>query len=280
MNILATDKRAQILHHLVEGCSMRATSRLTGAAKKTVERLLQSAGVACREYQDQAMRNLNCKVLQLDEIWAFCGCKEAHVKPPFKGSGIRGDVWLWTAIDADTKLIPAWYVGGRNLESAIAFVRNVSSRLANRVQLTSDGHGPYLQAVQTGFGSDVDYAMLHKIYGKSDVEGQRRYSPPHCIGISKKIITGMPNHALISTSFVERSNLTMRMQNRRFTRLTNAFSKKVENHGLMAAITMMHYNFVRVHQTLRVTPAMAAGVSKHVWSMEEVVALTQPTQQD
>jgi IS1 family transposase len=273
MNILATDKRAQILHCLVEGNSMRATCRLTGAAKKTVERLLVSAGHACRDYQDKVMRNLNCKLLQVDEVWAFCWCKEAQVPENLRGTGIMGDIWTWVAIDAETKLIPAWYVGTRDMTSAMGFINNVRSRLANRIQLTSDGHGPYLAAVKAGFGDDVDYAILQKIYGRSEVEGPRRYSPPHCIGISKRTITGMPDPAHVSTSFVERSNLTLRMSNRRFTRLTTGFSKQAENHGLMIAISMMHYNFARIHQTLRVTPAMAAGVADHVWSLEEIAAL-------
>jgi IS1 family transposase len=272
MNTLATDKRAQILHHLVEGCSMRATCRLTDVAKKTVERLLVSAGTACIKYQDEAMRNLNCKRLQMDEIWSFTYCKQANV-PRENMFGKIGDTWTWVAIDADTKLIPDFHVGQRTTAVAIHFFESLAPRMAGKVQLTTDGLHAYVVAVEEGFGCNVDFAQLHKIYGSANKGGQTRYSPPPCIGIKKKIISGNPDPAHISTSYVERQNLTLRMNNRRMTRLTNAFSKKLENHIFMMGIHFMYYNFCRIHQTLRVTPAMEAGITDHVWDLEEVVNL-------
>jgi IS1 family transposase len=272
MNMLATDERAKILNCLIEGCSMRSTSRLTGAAKKTVERLLVSAGAACAEYLDKNMRNLPCKVLQVDEIWAFCGCKEANVPEAVKRRGIMGDVWTWVAIDADSKLIPAWYVGKRDSLDANLFIGDLAERLANRVQLTSDGLHCYVEAVEKGFGSEIDFSMLIKLYGKP-LGTETRYSPPQCIGARKRAIVGHPDKDLVSTSYVERSNLSMRMGMRRFTRLTNAFSKKVENHRHALAIYFMHYNFCRIHGSLRVTPAMQAGITDHVWEISELVNL-------
>jgi IS1 family transposase len=270
MQPLSIEKRAQILNCLVEGCSMRSTSRLTGAAKKTVERLLVAAGTACAEHHDKIMRNLNCKVLQVDEIWAFCGCKEANVPELLKGSGECGDVWLWVALDAESKLVPSYHVGTRGAGDANWFMADAAGRLKHRVQLTSDGHKAYLSAVENAFGSEVDYGQLIKLF---EAKPTNRFSPPVCTGIRKKRITGQPDKALVSTSFVERSNLTWRMSNRRFTRLTNAFSKKVENHKHSIALSMMHYNFVRIHQTLRVTPAMEAGVTDWLWTMEDIAAL-------
>ncbi len=251
---------------------MRSTARLTGVAKKTVERLLVEAGTACENYCSKVMQKLPCKVLQVDEIWAFCGRKEANVPAHMKGKGIMGDVWTWIAIDADTKLIPFWHAGNRDAWAAQWFMQNLAARLAHRVQLTSDGLTMYVKAVEDAFGSEIDYAMLVKMYGR-ELNNQTRYSPPVCIGARKARIAGNPDKALVSTSYVERSNLTLRMNNRRFTRLTNAFSKKMENHEHMLAITMMHYNFCRIHQTLRVTPAMEAKIDNHVWSMEELVHL-------
>ena len=270
MQPLSNEKRAQIINCLVEGCSMRSTSRLTGAAKKTVERLLVAVGKACAKYHDEHVRKLNCKVIQVDEIWAFCGCKEVNVPEPLKGTGEIGDVWLWVALDAETKLVPSYYVGSRGNGAAAWFMDDLASRLNNRVQLTSDGFRAYPNAVEKAFGSDVDYAMLVKQY---EAKPSGRYSPPVCIGAHKVTRNGTPDKDLISTSFVERSNLTWRMSNRRFTRLTNAFSKKVENHKHSIALSMMHYNFCRIHKTLRVTPAMEAGISQHVWSIEELAAL-------
>jgi IS1 family transposase len=273
MNILDTDKRAQILHCLVEGCSMRSTQRLTGAAKKTVERLLVSAGQACAEYMDEHMHSLPCKVLQLDEIWSFVGCKQAHVDPLSKDIFEKGDCWCWIAIDAETKLIPAWFVGDRTLNAAYDFISDLRTRLVNRVQLTTDGYAPYLRSIGDYFGPEhCDYALLHKTFGKPQAS-EVRYSPPQCTGVHKVKMWGKPDPAHISTSFIERSNLTIRMSNRRFTRLTNAFSKKFENHAHSIAIHFMHYNYCRIHQTLRTTPAMAAGVSDHVWEIEDIVSL-------
>jgi IS1 family transposase len=270
MNRLPLQKRAQILGMLVEGMSLRATSRLADVSINTVTKLLVDLGKACSEYQDKTLRNLPCKRIQVDEIWAFCYAKQRNV--PENKRGEAGDLWTWTAICADTKIAPSWLVGPRDGDTATQFVCDLQKRLANRVQLTSDGHRPYLEAVEAAFGNDVDYAMLVKIYGQGP-EGQRRYSPPQIIGTETHCCTGKPDPKHISTSFVERQNLTMRMSMRRFTRLTNAFSKKAENHAHAVALHFMFYNFGRIHKTLRVTPAMAAGVSDHVWSLEEIAAL-------
>jgi IS1 family transposase len=272
MNILAADQRARILNCLVEGCSMRSTSRLTGTAKKTVERLLVSAGRACADYMDKTMRDLNCKLLQVDEVWSFTYAKQKNLPDRLRGSKEAGDTWTWIAIDAATKLIPCWHIGKRTATDAYHFINDIAERLATRVQLTSDGFRPYLEAIEGAFGSEIDYAQLVKLYG-NDTSTEVRYSPPVCIGARKVRVIGNPDRALISTSHVERQNLTLRMSNRRFTRLTNAFSKKLENHKHAAAIHFMHYNFCRIHQTLRVTPAMEAGLTDHLWTLEEVVAL-------
>ncbi len=269
MNKLTTEKRAQILGLMVEGMSIRAISRTTGTSKNTIVKLLRDAGRACSDYQDKHLRGLTCQRLQLDEIWSFVGCKERNVPTELKGSGI-GDVWTWTAIDADTKLIASWMVGDRSGDTAKLFVCDLSSRLANRVQITTDGHKAYIEAVEAGFGAAVDYAMLVKIFGQTP-EGQRRYSPPQIVGTETVCCTGRPDPKHISTNFAERSNLSIRMGLRRFTRLTNAFSKKVENHVYALSIYFMHYNFVRIHSSLRVTPAMAAGVTKVLWSLEDIV---------
>jgi IS1 family transposase len=275
MNKLDTAKRAQIISALVEGCSIRATVRMTGASKNTIAKLLVELGAACSKYMDEVMQNLPCKRLQCDEIWSFVGCKQKQVTAEKLEAGVCGDVWTWIAIDADTKLVPCWMVGQRDPITARDFMQDLAARLANRVQLTTDGLKAYLTAVDRAFGEDIDYAMLIKIYG-ADVEGQKRYSPAECLGCKKEGITGMPDPKHISTSYVERQNLTMRMHIRRFTRLTNAFSKKLENHVASLAIHYMHYNFVRIHQTLRVTPAMAAGVSDRLWSIEDIVGPLQP----
>jgi IS1 family transposase len=272
MNRLTTEQRAQILGLMVEGMAIRAISRMTGASKNTINKLLIDAGQACSEYQDRAMRELPCKRLQLDEIWSFVAMKAKNVPETRKGEFGIGDVWTWTAIDADTKLIPSWLVADRSGEAAKQFVADLATRLANRVQITSDGHRPYLQAIDDAFGIDVDYAMLEKIYA-APTEGQTRYSPPVCVGAKRREITGKPDPAHISTSFAERSNLSIRMGLRRFTRLTNAFSKKVENHVHGLSIYFMHYNFCRIHQTTRVTPAMAAGVANKLWEMMDVVKM-------
>jgi IS1 family transposase len=271
MNKLDAKARAQILHLLCEGNSIRAVTRLTGASKNTVTKLLVDAGKACAEYQDKAFRNLTCKRIQVDEIWSFVGAKQANASPEKKAAGEAGDVWTWTALDADTKLMPSWLVSDRTADAALEFMLDLQGRLANRVQLTSDGHGAYLSAVEGAFGEDVDYAMLVKIYGHGGTEGPSRYSPPPCIGARKGRVTGKPDPAHISTSFAERQNLNIRMHTRRFTRLTNAFSKKVENHAHSVALFAMYYNFVRIHKTLRVTPAMAANVTERLWEVADVV---------
>lgn len=274
MNKLDTSKQAQIVAALVEGCSIRATVRMTGASKNTIAKLLVALGAACSEYLDKHLVNLPCKRVQVDEIWSFCYAKAKNVTPEIAAKNpFAGDVWTWVAIDADTKLIPSWIVGPRDGVTARIFVNDLAGRLANRIQLTSDGLSVYLAAVETAFRGQVDYAQLVKIYGESS-EGQKRYSPAECIGCERKVIDGRPDPDHISTSYIERQNLTMRMSMRRFTRLTNAFSKKIENHVAMVALHCMHYNYCRIHQTLRVTPAMEAGISQHVWSTEELVALT------
>jgi IS1 family transposase len=277
MNKLTTAKRAQVIRCLVDGNGIRATVRITGVAKDTVTKLLVDLGEVCSAYQDRVMRDLPCKRIQLDEIWAFCYAKEKNVPEEKKGQPGYGDLWTWVAIDADTKLVPAWLVGGRDSEYAHAFVMDLRKRLANRVQLTSDGHKPYLEAVEQAFGADVDYAMLVKLYGGSG-EGeagtaQRKYSPGECVGTRKSTVAGSPDPEHVSTSFAERQNLTMRMAMRRFTRLTNAFSKKLSNHEASVALHFMNYNFCRIHQTLRVTPAMAAGVTDRLWEIENIVVL-------
>jgi IS1 family transposase len=272
MNKLDRKTRAQILHLLCEGQSIRAVTRLTGGSKNTVAKLLVEAGHACAAYQDKALRNLPCKRVQMDEIWSFVYAKNDNVKDAKKPPATAGDVWTWTAICADTKLIVSWLLGARDTDAALSFVSDLRDRLANRVQLTSDGHRPYLTAVDAVFGDDVDYAMLVKIYG-ADPQAETRYSPAKCIGAERQPKIGKPEYKHISTSYAERSNLTMRMHMRRFTRLTNAFSKKVENHAAAIALHTFYYNFVRIHQTLKVTPAMAAGVTDKLWEMDDLVAM-------
>ena len=271
MNKLSTADRTRIVACLVEGNGLRATARITGFARMTIEKLLRDLGAACTEYQDQTLRNLPCQRIQCDEIWTFCYAKKANVTPEIQAAHPdAGDVWTWTAIDADTKLMVSWLVGSRTAGDGYRFMSDVASRLANRVQLTTDGLTVYLSAVEGAFGSDVDYAILNKIYASGHQQG---YSPARFIGAQRATIKGHPDAGHVSTSFVERQNLTMRMHMRRFTRLTNAFSKKVEMHAYAVALHFMHYNFAKVHQTLRVTPAMEGGVSDHVWSLEEIVGL-------
>jgi IS1 family transposase len=274
MNRLDIKHRARILGLLVEGSSMRAASRLADVSINTVTKLLVDVGTACGEYQDKTLRNLPCKRIQCDEIWSFCYSKEKNVAPENKGILGYGDVYTWTAICSDTKLVPSYMVGRRDAAFAKLFIDDLAGRLANRVQLTTDGHKPYLQAVESAFGANVDYAVLVKLYGESEgKQAERKYSPGECNGTIKGTVTGNPDEKHVSTSFVERQNLTMRMSMRRFTRLTNAFSKKVENLECAVSLHFMYYNFGRIHKTLRVTPAMAAGVSDHVWSLEEIAAL-------
>jgi IS1 family transposase len=272
MNKLSVERRAQIIACLVEGNSVRATCRLTHSSKDAVLKLVADAGEACLEYQREHLRGLTSRRIQCDEIWSFVYAKAKNVPAEYRGQFGKGDVWTWTAIDADTKLVPCWYVGTRGAQAAITFMRDLASRLANRVQLTTDGHRVYLNAVDAAFDRDIDYAMLVKHYA-STPEGETRYSPAVCTGCEKTEVRGRPDPDHISTSYVERQNLNMRMGMRRFTRLTNAFSKKVENHGHAIALFYMYYNFARIHQTLRVTPAMEAGISDHVWSIEEIAAL-------
>jgi IS1 family transposase len=272
MNRLDSTKRAQVVSCLVEGNSIRATVRMTGVAKNTVVKLLCDLGRACSDYQDKAFVNLKCKRIQCDEIWSYIGAKEKNCSVEMKSNG-AGDIWTWTAICADSKLIPCWFVGQRHAGCAYHFLSDLKERLAHRVQLTTDGHGAYLHAVDQVFGTEIDYAQLQKIYGATPEGAQTRYSPAICMGARRAVINGKPDHKHISTSFVERQNLTMRMSMRRFTRLTNGFSKKVENHEHALALYFMYYNFCRIHQTLRVTPAMEAGVSDHVWSLDEVIDL-------
>jgi IS1 family transposase len=273
MNKLDREARARILHLLCEGNSIRAACRLTGASKKAVSKLMVAAGQAAAWYQDRVFRNLTCKRIQVDEVWAFVYAKQKHVATAKAAPANAGDVWTWTAIDADTKLIPSWHVGGRDSDEAIIFMDDLASRLANRVQLTSDGHRAYLEAVEGAFGSDIDYAMLVKLYGGAPESAKGRYSPAECIGAHKERIEGNPDPKHISTSYAERSNLSVRMHTRRFTRLTNAFSKKVENHAHSVALFAMYYNFVRIHKTLRTTPAMAAGVTARLWDIGDIVEM-------
>jgi IS1 family transposase len=275
MNKLDTKRRAQIIACLCEGMSVRATCRITGADKKTVLKLLVKVGDACLDYQNKVMVNLPCKRLQADEVWSFCYSKARNVPAEKKGQFGYGDVWTWTVICADTKLIPTWRVGTRDAGTAHDLMMDLAPRLRNRVQLTTDGLRSYLDAVEDAFGIDVDYAQLVKVYGENTKEEQRRYSPAVCLGTERKVIMGEPDQDHISTSFVERHNLTIRMSNRRFTRLTNAFSKKLENHCHALAVFFMFYNFCRIHQSLRVTPAMEAGIADHVWTVEEIVGLVQ-----
>jgi len=270
MNKLSPGKRAQVLHLLCEGSSIRAITRLTGVSKNTVAKLLADVGCACSEYQDKTFNNLTCKRVQVDEIWSFVYAKQANVKTAKAAPPAAGDVWTWTAICADTKLVPSWLVGPRDGYAAKRFLADLSTRLAHRIQLTSDGHKAYLDAVETVFGEEIDYAMLQKIYGETP-EAEKRYSPAECVGCERRIITGEPDKAHISTSFAERNNLTMRMHMRRFTRLTNAFSKKVENHAHAVALHFMYYNFCKLHKAHRLTPAMAAGVTEKLWEIADIV---------
>jgi len=272
MNCLSETRKAQIIAALVEGNSIRATVRMTGASKNTIVKLLAEVGQACAEYQQATFRNLTCKRIQVDEIWSYCHAKDKNVPEELRGKFGYGDVWTWVALDADTKLVASWLVGRRDAGTAFAFMHDLAARLRNRIQLTSDGHRVYLNAAESAFGSEIDYAMLVKIYGHNS-EPDTRYSPAECIGAEIVNIAGHPNPKYISTSMVERQNLTMRMGMRRFTRLTNGFSKKVENLEHAVALHFMHYNFCRIHQTLRVTPAMEAGIADHVWSIAEIVRL-------
>jgi IS1 family transposase len=272
MNRLPIAKRAHILNLLVEGNSLRATSRIADVSINTVYKLAIDAGEACSAYQDQVFRNLPCKRIQLDEIWSFVYAKQRNVMLAKAAPETAGDVWTWVAICADTKLVPSWRIGDRSGATAIEFVCDLSKRLANRAQITSDGHRAYLEAVEAGFGADVDYAQLIKLYGEVP-HPAGRYSPAQINGTKTFCCAGDPDPKHISTSYVERQNLTMRMSMRRFTRLTNAFSKKIENHAHAVALHYMHYNFVRIHKSLRITPAMAADVTNRLWSIADIASL-------
>lgn len=272
MNKLPLSKRVQILHMLCEGSSMRSISRIADVSINTVSKLLANAGEACIAIHNEMVQNVEASRIQCDEIWSFCYAKKknvAHAKAAPEGAG---DVWTWTAIDADTKLIVSYLVGGRDAEYAMEFMDDLRSRLANRVQLTTDGHRAYLEAVEGAFGADVDYAQLVKLYGAAPESAKGRYSPADCIGTKKRRVEGNPDIEDVSTSYVERQNLTMRMSMRRFTRLTNAFSKKLDNHIHALALYFVFYNFTRIHKSLKVTPAMAAGITDTLWSLEDVVA--------
>jgi IS1 family transposase len=273
MNKLPLAKRVLILNMLVEGSSMRSISRVADVSINTVTKMLVDAGEACAKYHDQNVRSVTASRVQCDEIWAFCYAKQKNVETAKAAPDGAGDVWTWTALDADSKLIVSYFVGDRSGQSAIALMDDLRSRLENRVQLTTDGHRAYLDAVEGAFGGDVDYAQLVKLYGESPESMKGRYSPAECIGARKDAIEGNPDMAHVSTSYVERQNLNMRMGMRRFTRLTNAFSKKLENHCHTLALYFMFYNFVRIHKTVKMSPAMAAGVTGKLWSMEDVAAL-------
>jgi len=271
MNQLSTAKRAQVIAALVEGNSINSTCRMLGVGKHTVTRLLEAIGCACAAYHDAMVRGIHSKRVQCDEIWAFVYGKDKNLTLEQVKAG-AGSVWTWTAIDADSKLAITYMLGDRGAGTAMAFMQDMASRIENRIQLTTDGHRVYAEAVEAAFGSEIDYAMLVKLYGASN-ESESRYSPATCIGCRTGVLAGNPDPKYISTSYVERQNLSMRMGMRRFTRLTNGFSKKFENHAHQVALYFFHYNFCRVHKTLRCTPAMEAGITDHVWTLEELVSL-------
>jgi IS1 family transposase len=275
MNKLSVEEQARVIGCLVEGLSLRSTVRLTGVHRTTIQKLLLRVGDAASKYQDETFRALQCKRVQCDEIWSFCYAKQKNVPMRLQSAFGYGDVWTWTAMCADSKLVFAWLVGNRDLDAACVFMEDVASRLASRVQLTTDGHRPYLTATANAFDYKVDYSMLQKIYGPDPNYPGRatRYSPAIVIGTKIIGICGNPDPQHISTSYAERQNLTMRMQMRRFTRLTNGFSKKLAHHEAAISLHFLWYNFARIHQTLRVTPAMAAGISDHVWALEEIANL-------
>lgn len=277
MNTLPRHKKVLIIRCLTEGMSLRAVARIADVSRNTVAKLLADAGAACADFQDKALRNLPCRRIQADEIWSFVYAKAKNVHRAKSAPPEAGDVWTWTAICADTKLVPSWRLGDRSAGTALDFMDDLKGRLANRVQLTTDGHRAYLEAVEEAFGADVDYAMLVKLYGKGGDERNpdTRYSPSECIGTKREVIEGDPDDKHISTSYVERQNLTMRMSMRRFTRLTNAFSKRLEYLSASVALHFMHYNFCRIHQTLRVTPAMEAGVTDRLWEIGDIVDLVE-----
>jgi len=262
-----------VIHCLIEGCSIRSTVRMTGVAKKTVMRLLVEVGDVCANYQNEVFQNLNCRRLQLDEMWAWIYCKQKHrTEAIAKAHPDAGDIWLWVAVDADTKLVPCWTLGSRDTGTARDFVDDLASRLKNRVQLTTDGHKPYVEAIDRAFAGFVDYSILQKIYGKPS-ENETRYSPAQCIGVEERRISGNPDPKHVSTSYIERQNWTVRTKMRRYTRLSNGFSRKLRNHEAATALNYFAYNFIQIHRTLRISPAMAAGVSTKLWEVKDLVAL-------
>lgn len=274
MNKLPLQTRVMILNMLVEGSSLRSISRVAGVSINTVTKLMVDAGEACAAFHSETVRNVEAKRVQCDEIWSFCYAKQKNVEAAKAAPEEAGDVWTWTALDADSKLIISYLVGGRDGGYAAEFMQDVADRLANRVQLTTDGHKAYLEAVEGAFGADVDFAQLVKLYGEpTGAKSERRYSPAECTGTRKQVVEGEPDLAAVSTSYVERQNLTMRMSMRRFTRLTNAFSKKIDNHIHSLSLYFVHYNFVRIHKSLKVTPAMAAGITDELLDMEDIVKL-------
>ena len=273
MNTISNQQKTAVLKCLVEGCSVRSTVRLTGVAKGTILNLLAQAGEACLEYQDRMLRNLPCKRVQADEIWAFCYAKDKNVPAERRGEPGVGSIWTWTALCAETKLIVSWRLGARDAANAHAFISDVADRLANRVQLTTDGNRVYVDAVETYLGGKVDYAMLVKKYGHEDGSPETRYSPGKCLGADKRKVDGEPDMDHVSTSYAERQNLNIRMKNRRFTRLTNAFSKKALNLAYSIALDFFHHNFCRIHQTLKMTPAMKAGIAEYPMKIEDVVEM-------
>ena len=278
MNRLDSAARTRVISCLLEGCSIRATVRMAGVAKKTVMRLLVEAGEVCAAYQDGVIRNLSTRRVQVDELWGFNYCKRKNVTPEIAAKVPQaGDVWLWVALDADSKLVLSWRLGYRGAATAYPFMQDVASRLRQRVQLTSDGHKVYLDAVEVAFGMDIDYAMLQKIYG-ADPEPERRYSPAKILSTQLEVIKGDPNPKHISTSYVERQNWTVRTTMRRYTRLSNGFSRKIENHAAAVALNYFAYNFIRIHRTLRMTPAMAAGVTDHLLDVSDIVRLLEESE--
>jgi IS1 family transposase len=273
MNKLTHEARTRVVNCLIEGCSIRATVRMTGIAKKTVMRVLVEVGQVCEDYQDRVLRNLSCRRIQVDEMWGFNYCKQKNVTSEIaeRVPG-AGDIWLWSAIDAESKLIVTWRLGGRGAKTAYSFIGDLAKRLSNRVQLTSDGHRVYVDAVERAFGSEIDYAMLIKVFG-NDAEVETRYSPAECIGTQSIMISGTPNPKHVSTSYVERHNWSVRTAMRRYTRLSNGFSRKIENHSAAVALNYFAYNFIKIHRTLRASPAMAAGVTDKLWEVSDLISL-------
>jgi IS1 family transposase len=276
MNRLDRDTRTRVISALIEGCSIRSTVRMTGVSKKAVSRLLLEIGAVAADYQDRVMRNLTCRRIQVDELWGFIACKERNVTDKIRAKVPgAGSIWLWVSMCADSKVVPCVAIGSRNASDAHAFISDLASRLSRRIQLTSDGHRPYLEAVESAFGADIDYAMLVKLYGNTDdaKSPERRYSPAECIGTMPTVVSGRPDPEHISTSFIERLNWTTRTSMRRYTRLSNGFSRKVENHLAAVALNYFAYNFIKIHSSLRMSPAMAAGVSARLWDVSDLVDL-------